>query len=96
MSINNLHGSYNRAVHAVFMCLLGFLSPIWITQGLEPNYERNLIFGAIASIFFCYYIIKSFVHRKSAKTSENIAFLWVPIFFVLVGLFFAFAIVVAS
>ncbi len=89
MNPQEFYVSYNRSVHVFLMCIAALLGPFFFASGIDPQYKKNLVFGSLMVVFFLYNIVKTIFHRTALQKTDLIAFLWVPLLCMPVGLAFA-------
>ena len=88
MNLTKLYVSYNRSVHVFIMCFVALLGPLFINSGIQPEFRDNLIFGVPPMGYFLYHVIKIMRLRSIVNTSDYVAFFWVPVGCLILGIIF--------
>lgn len=86
MNSKNLYSSYNRSLHVFIVCIAALLGPFFTASGIDPEYERNLIFGLLLVGYFVFHLFKVYPNRISLSNTDRLAFLWVPVAILPLGL----------
>ncbi len=68
------------------MCLASLLGPFFMASGIDSGYERNLILGLLLVGYLAFHLFKAYPNRMCLGKTDRLAFLWVPLAILPLGL----------
>ena len=83
--------SFNKAATVFFMGLAALVAPAFILSGVNEEWQKNLIPGVSLFFYLMYWLIKAISQIKTIPKSDKVAFIFVPLCLLPLGLVLALA-----